>query len=74
MADPSNGCGIDLTSGRAMLLAKVANEANGVGDVIWVVDAPGDVIWGPSGVIGEEMYKSFIGGRGGEGVLGGGGK
>ena len=54
-----------------MLLAKVANEEKGVGDVIGVADGPGDVIWGPSGVVGEEMYKSFIGGGGGEGVRGG---
>lgn len=72
-ADSSRGWGLVLTIGRAKFLAKEAMDAKGVGDVVTVAEEPGEVMWdGPSGE-GGDMYKSFIGTKGGDGVRGAGG-
>jgi hypothetical protein len=60
--------------GRVKFLAKDAKDAKGVADVMAVAEGPGEERRDePSGETGVGMCKSFIGGKGGDGVRGGGG-
>lgn len=73
LADASIDCG-RCRRGNENDLASAANDENPEVEVEGlVVAAEGWGGVGSSGVVGEDMSRSFIGGSGGDGVLGGGG-